>query len=111
MSQTRDVRRGTREISITSPVSRPSSAALATWDRRYVWHPFTQQAEWASRDPIIIESGRGVWLNFFTMQTASLPWETWTVLPACWLLLIGLGCRGAEGTEAVPSATETLVAG
>ncbi len=34
---------------------------------------------------------RGEWLNFFTMQTATLPWETWTVLPSCWVLLIVLG--------------------
>lgn len=38
-------------------------AALEQWDKRYVWHPFTQQAEWAGRDPIIIKSGRGVWLE------------------------------------------------
>jgi len=36
---------------------------LAAWDKKYLWHPFTQQAEWAGRDPIIIESGRGVWLR------------------------------------------------
>ncbi len=48
----------------------------------------------------LILTGRGVWLNFFTLQTAHLPWETWTILPACWLLLMGLGCRSAEGLEA-----------
>ncbi len=47
----------------------------------------------------LILTGRGVWLNFFTLQTASLPWETWTVLPACWLLLVGLGCRGNTPQE------------
>lgn len=36
---------------------------LAAWDQRYVWHPFTQQAEWAGRDPVIIDSAKGVWLR------------------------------------------------
>src|SRR5262245_45554384 len=36
---------------------------LARWDKRYVWHPFTQQTEWAGREPIIITSGQGVWLK------------------------------------------------
>jgi len=36
---------------------------LVSWDQRYVWHPFTQQAEWKRRTPIIIESARGVWLK------------------------------------------------
>jgi len=36
---------------------------LAAWDKKYVWHPFTQQTEWAAREPVIIESGRGVWLK------------------------------------------------
>ena len=37
-------------------------AVLARWDKTYVWHPFTQQTEWAAQRPIVIESGRGVWL-------------------------------------------------
>ncbi len=36
---------------------------LAAWDKRYIWHPFTQQAEWSSREPLIIDSGHGVWLK------------------------------------------------
>lgn len=36
---------------------------LADWDKKYLWHPFTQQAEWAQRDPIIVKSARGVWLR------------------------------------------------
>ena len=39
------------------------AARLAAWDKRYVWHPFTQHLEWAARQPIVIESGRGVWLR------------------------------------------------
>ncbi|MCX7010753.1 MAG: glycosyltransferase 87 family protein [Kiritimatiellaeota bacterium] len=48
----------------------------------------------------LILTGRGIWLNFFTMQTAHLPWETFTILPACWLLLILFGCRSDEPAEA-----------
>ncbi len=36
---------------------------LAEWDKKYVWHPFTQHAEWERREPIIIQSARGVWLK------------------------------------------------
>ncbi len=36
---------------------------LAAWDRRFLWHPFTQQTEWQGREPVIIRSGRGVWLR------------------------------------------------
>src|SRR4051812_27739096 len=37
--------------------------SLAKWDKRYVWHPFTQQTEWAEREPVIIQSAQGVWLK------------------------------------------------
>lgn len=36
---------------------------LAQWDRRYVWHPFTQMADWLKRQPIIVESGQGALLR------------------------------------------------
>lgn len=32
---------------------------LADWDRRYLWHPFTQMKEWEREVPLIIERGRG----------------------------------------------------
>ncbi len=31
---------------------------------------------------------QGGGLQLFTLQSASVPWETWTVLPVCWLLLL-----------------------
>jgi len=37
--------------------------SLAQWDKDVLWHPFTQQSEWASRDPLIIESAKGVWIK------------------------------------------------
>ena len=43
---------------------KPSSAAvLAAWDKKFIWHPFTQQSEWESVDPLIIASARGSWLK------------------------------------------------
>ena len=30
--------------------------------RRYIWHPFTQMAEWEKEPPLIIERGKGVYL-------------------------------------------------
>ena len=35
---------------------------LKEWDRTYVWHPFTQMAEYVQMEPIIIERGEGCWL-------------------------------------------------
>jgi hypothetical protein len=30
----------------------------------------------------------GQWVRTFTLQSADIPWETWLVLPLCWLLLV-----------------------
>ena len=35
---------------------------LKEWDRNFVWHPFTQMAEYVKSEPIIIEKGEGCWL-------------------------------------------------
>ncbi len=39
---------------------RPSLAYL---DKTHIWHPFTQQAEWVKKDPILVTSAKGVWLK------------------------------------------------
>ncbi len=44
-------------------MSRRRFTPLTAWDKRYLWHPFTQQTEWAGREPLVIESGEGVWLK------------------------------------------------
>lgn len=36
---------------------------LQAEDRRYLWHPFTQQRDWAKTAPLIIERGRGTYLE------------------------------------------------
>lgn len=36
---------------------------LQAEDRRYLWHPFTQQRDWAKAAPLIIERGDGIYLE------------------------------------------------
>jgi adenosylmethionine-8-amino-7-oxononanoate aminotransferase len=38
------------------------TSTLQDFDRRYVWHPFTQMREWESDIPIVIERGEGSYL-------------------------------------------------
>lgn len=35
---------------------------LRLWDKRHVWHPFTQMQEWERDEQIIIVKGEGCWL-------------------------------------------------
>jgi adenosylmethionine-8-amino-7-oxononanoate aminotransferase len=35
---------------------------LIDLDKQYVWHPFTQMADWLASEPVIIESGDGFYL-------------------------------------------------
>ncbi|WP_173197435.1 adenosylmethionine--8-amino-7-oxononanoate transaminase [Geobacter sp. SVR] len=35
---------------------------LQEWDKRYVWHPFTQMQDWEREEPIVIVRGEGSWL-------------------------------------------------
>ncbi len=35
---------------------------LRLWDKRHVWHPFTQMQEWERDEQIIITQGEGCWL-------------------------------------------------
>ncbi|OGW85077.1 MAG: adenosylmethionine--8-amino-7-oxononanoate transaminase [Omnitrophica bacterium RIFCSPHIGHO2_02_FULL_46_11] len=38
-------------------------ALLSQWDKQWIWHPFTQMAEWAQDDILIIASGKGSYLR------------------------------------------------
>lgn len=38
------------------------SKTLQEYDRRYVWHPFTQMKEWEDETPVIIERGQGSYI-------------------------------------------------
>jgi len=39
-----------------------STDQLVQWDKRHVWHPFTQMLDWEREDPIVIVRGEGSWL-------------------------------------------------
>ncbi len=39
-----------------------STELLQEYDRRYVWHPFTQMKEWEADSPLVISRGEGSWL-------------------------------------------------
>ena len=39
-----------------------STEQLREWDKRHVWHPFTQMQDWERDDQIIITRGEGSWL-------------------------------------------------
>ena len=42
----------------------PDFEQAAEWEKRHVWHPFTQMREWTvpGHDPLFIVSGEGPWL-------------------------------------------------
>ena len=42
---------------------KPKTAKLAQLDHKYVWHPFTQMADWLKHEPIVITSGNGAVLR------------------------------------------------
>ena len=39
-----------------------NTSLLQEYDRRYIWHPFTQMREWEADMPVVIEKGEGSWL-------------------------------------------------
>ena len=43
---------------------------------------------------------RGEGVPLFTLQSAAWPWETWLVLPGCWLLLVWITAREARARAA-----------
>ena len=36
---------------------------LKAWDRRYIWHPFTQMKDYEKSQPLVIEEGKGSYLK------------------------------------------------
>jgi adenosylmethionine-8-amino-7-oxononanoate aminotransferase len=37
-------------------------STLVAWDRRHLWHPFTQMADWLDEEPLVIAEAEGCWL-------------------------------------------------
>jgi len=36
---------------------------LKQWDKKYIWHPFTQMKDWMKDKPLIIDSANGIYLK------------------------------------------------
>jgi adenosylmethionine---8-amino-7-oxononanoate aminotransferase len=45
-----------------SETSSITTEQLRQWDKRHVWHPFTQMQEWERDEQVIIVKGEGCWL-------------------------------------------------
>ncbi|MDP3143457.1 MAG: adenosylmethionine--8-amino-7-oxononanoate transaminase [Candidatus Omnitrophota bacterium] len=43
--------------------AQPDSGKLEQWDKKYIWHPFTQMRDWLKDDPLIIEGGEGSYIK------------------------------------------------
>lgn len=50
-----------KQVLSHNPVS-ARTRMLREQDKQHLWHPFTQQADWAQADPLVIERGEGNWL-------------------------------------------------
>ncbi len=51
------------EIQAIPGRKRAKARRLSQIDRRILWHPFTQMAEWEKSEPLIVESADGVYLT------------------------------------------------
>ncbi|MDP2652543.1 MAG: adenosylmethionine--8-amino-7-oxononanoate transaminase [Candidatus Omnitrophota bacterium] len=36
---------------------------MAEWDKKYIWHPFTQMKDWLNDEPLVIDEGQGCYLK------------------------------------------------
>lgn len=41
----------------------PKTRQFIRWDKKYVWHPFTQMRDWLDEEPLVIEEGKGCYLK------------------------------------------------
>ncbi len=44
------------------PLSAARQKQLVAWDKKYVWHPFTQMKDWLTDEPLVIDRARGSYL-------------------------------------------------
>ncbi len=49
--------------SVTIPKEAIANEQLESWDKKYLWHPFTQMKDYVNAKPLIIEEGEGVILK------------------------------------------------
>ncbi len=41
----------------------PAHKNLKAWDKKYIWHPFTQMKDWLEDEPLIIDAADGIYLK------------------------------------------------
>lgn len=73
---------------------------LTEWDKRYIWHPFTQMQDYMDMQPLVIERGEGCYLvdvegNKYIDGVSSM-----------WVIVHGHGKR--ELVDAIKKQAETL---
>lgn len=49
-------------VSLVSAERTNEGKQLASWDKKYVWHPFTQMKDWQKEEPLIIDKAEGNYL-------------------------------------------------
>ncbi len=77
-----------------------SSDDLKTWDKNYIWHPFTQMMDWIDSDPLIIERGEG----FYLIDTEGRRYIDG--VSSLWVLVHGHGRK--ELTDAIEKQSREL---
>ena len=45
------------------PMPKSQVQRLKKWDKKYIWHPFTQMKDWVKDEPLIIDSADGIYLK------------------------------------------------
>ncbi len=46
----------------------------------------------------LVQTAQGAGMPLLTLQSATLPWETWLVLPVSWLLIVWAACASSACT-------------
>ena len=55
-----------RKININELIHRKEedqTKSLVAWDKKYLWHPFTQMQDWLQDEPLVIDAGKGCYLK------------------------------------------------
>jgi len=77
-----------------------SSEQLKAWDKRYVWHPFTQMSDYMDGEPLVIERGEG----FHLIDTEGRRYIDG--VSSLWVLVHGHGRK--ELTDAIERQSKEL---
>lgn len=51
-----------RILEPSAGLSKVRQRQLAAWDKKYVWHPFTQMKDWLMSEPLVIDRAKGSYL-------------------------------------------------